>query len=46
MMVNAVDLNRKFYDPMKKFRDMVISGILSNGHSAGEDPRSRDTISL
>jgi len=46
MMVNAVDLNRKFYDPMKKFRDMAISGILSNGPSAGEDPRSKDTISL
>ena len=42
MMVNAVDLSRKFYDPMKKFRDMAISGILSNAPAIIEDPRCRN----
>jgi len=30
LMVNTVDLSRKFYDPMTGFRDMVISGKLNN----------------
>jgi hypothetical protein len=45
-MVNAVDLNRKFYDPMKKFRDMAISGILSNAPAIIEDPRCRNVTTL
>jgi predicted amidohydrolase len=31
IMVNAVDLNKKFYDPMVGFREMAIAGKLSNG---------------
>ena len=31
IMVNTVDLNKKFYDPMAGFREIVISGKLSNG---------------
>jgi predicted amidohydrolase len=31
VMVNAVDLNKKFYDPMAGFREIAISGKLSNG---------------
>lgn len=31
MMVNTVDLSRKFYDPMAGFRDLAISGKLTNG---------------
>lgn len=31
IMVNAVDLNKKFYDPMAGFRELAISGKLSNG---------------
>ncbi|MHC4086532.1 MAG: carbon-nitrogen hydrolase family protein [Planctomycetota bacterium] len=31
LMVNTVDLNRRFYDPMAGFRDMAIAGKLSNG---------------
>ncbi len=30
IMVNTVDLSRKFYDPMKGFREMVIAGKLNN----------------
>lgn len=46
MMINTVDLNRKFYDPMKKFRDMAIAGVLGNGPAVGDDPRSKDTMGL
>jgi len=42
MIVNTVDLKRKFYDPMKKFRGMAIDGILSNGPAVTDDPRSAD----
>ena len=31
VMVNAVDLNKKFYDPMVGFREIAIAGKLSNG---------------
>jgi hypothetical protein len=30
-MVNAVDLSKKFYDPMAGFREIAIAGKLSNG---------------
>ena len=30
IMVNTVDLKKKFYDPMADFRDMAIAGALSN----------------
>ncbi len=46
MIVNTVDLKRKFYDPMKEFRDMAIGGIFNNGPAANDDPRSKDTKSL
>jgi len=31
MMVNTVELNKKFYDPMVGFREMVVNGKLTNG---------------
>ena len=31
VMVNAVDLKKKFYDPMAGFREIAITGKLSNG---------------
>ena len=31
VMVNAVDLSKKFYDPMAGFREIAIAGKLSNG---------------
>jgi len=31
VMVNTVDLKKKFYDPMADFRDMAITGKLNNG---------------
>jgi predicted amidohydrolase len=31
VMVNTVDLSKKFYDPMVGFREIAISGKLSNG---------------
>jgi len=46
MMINIVDLSKKFYDPMAEFRDMAIKGILSNSPKAIKDPRSRKTTIL
>jgi predicted amidohydrolase len=46
MMVNTVDLSRKFYDPMADFRDMAIGGKLNNALQAVNDPRSRKRTSL
>jgi len=46
LMVNTIDLSRKFYDPMKKFRDIAIAGGLSNGAGEIKDSRSKDTENL
>jgi len=46
MMVNTVDLSKKFYDPMADFRELAIAGKLSNGPKTIRDPRSRNTTSL
>ena len=46
LMVNTVDLGRKFYDPMADFRDMAISGKLNNARQAVNDPRSRMRTNL
>lgn len=45
LMINTVDMNLKFYDPMEKFRNMAIAGKLDNGENI-DDPRSKDTKSL
>lgn len=39
LMINTVDLSRKFYDPMADFRDMAISGKLNNAGRAVHDSR-------
>jgi predicted amidohydrolase len=31
MMINTVDLSKKFYDPMAGFRELAIAGKLTNG---------------
>ncbi|HUT46893.1 MAG TPA: carbon-nitrogen hydrolase family protein [Sedimentisphaerales bacterium] len=41
LMVNTLDLSRKFYDPMADFRDMAISGKLNNAGQAVNNTRSR-----
>ncbi len=46
MMVNTVDLNRNFYDPMVGFREMALAGRLTNGPGALDDPRSRNVTAL
>jgi predicted amidohydrolase len=46
VMVNKIDLSRKFYDPMNGFRDMAIEGALSNVKVTIKDPRSKNTTSL
>ena len=46
LMVNTVDLNKKFYDPMAGFRDMAIAGKLSNAPKTIRDARSRNTTIL
>jgi predicted amidohydrolase len=46
LMINTVDLSKKFYDPMADFRDLAISGVLSNGPAEINDPRSKNTTSL
>jgi len=42
LMVNTVDLRKRFYDPMADFRDMAIAGVLSSKPFEIDDPRSRD----
>jgi len=46
VMVNTVELKKKFYDPMADFRDMAIKGKLGNGPKTIADPRSRHTKRL
>jgi predicted amidohydrolase len=46
LMINTVDLSKKFYDPMADFRDLAIAGTLSNGPAEINDPRSKNTTSL
>lgn len=46
IMVNKVDLSRKFYDPMVGFREMAAAGKLSNSPKAIKDPRSKNTTAL
>ena len=46
MMINTVDLNKSFYDPMEGFREIAINGGLNNGEGAVDDPRSKDVTSL
>ncbi len=46
MMVNTVDLNREFYDPMAGFREMALAGKLTNGPGDINDPRSRNTQAI
>jgi predicted amidohydrolase len=42
IMINTVDLNRRFYDPMADFRDMAIAGKLNNASKTIADRRSRN----
>ena len=46
IMVNTVDLSRRFYDPMAEFRDLAVAGRLTNGPVEINDPRSLDTTCL
>ncbi len=46
VMVNTVDLHKEFYDPMAKFRDTAVAGILSNGPEKIDDPRSKTVTCL
>lgn len=46
MMVNTVDLNRDFYDPMTGFREMALAGKLNNAPGDINDPRSKNTTIL
>ncbi len=46
IMVNKIDLNRKFYDLMADFRVLAIKGKLSNGPKTVKDPRSKNTTQL
>jgi predicted amidohydrolase len=46
LMVNAVDLSQKFYDPMADFRDMAIAGKLSNAEKSIKDSRTRNRKAL
>ena len=46
LMVNTVDLKKKFYDPMADFRDMAISGKLNNATKIIRGPRSKNTTIL
>ena len=46
IMTNTLDMSKRYYDPSAKFRDLAINGILSNGETEIDDPRSIDTKSL
>jgi deaminated glutathione amidase len=46
IMVNTVDLSRKFYDPMANFRDLAAKGKLSTSKNTIKDPRSTNTKCL
>jgi predicted amidohydrolase len=46
MMVNTVDVNKEFYDPMGEFREMAIAGALGNSANEVNDPRSKNTTQL
>lgn len=46
IMINTVDTNMEFYDPSKKFRDMAMQGVLTNGPGSIDDPRSKNTTEL
>ena len=43
LMVNTVDLDRDFYDPMADFRPLALAGHLTNGPGPLDDPRSTNT---
>ena len=43
MMVNTVNLNKKFYDMMADFRDMAVAGKLGNISKKITDKRSKNT---
>ncbi len=42
MLIGTVDLRQEFYDPMRDFRDLAVSGTLTNGPGTLDDPRSLD----
>ena len=46
MMVNTVDLKKKFYDIMTDFRDMAVRGKLNNAPKTFRDRRSKITTQL
>lgn len=46
IMVNTLDMSKKYYDPAAKFRELAINGILTNGETQISDPRSIDTKNL
>jgi len=46
LMVNTVDLKKKFYDPMAEFRDMAIVGVLNNSPKIVSVRRSKITTRL
>lgn len=46
LMVNTVDMNRRFYDPSAAFRKLAIEGKLTNGPGPIQDPRSENVTEL
>ena len=46
IMVSTVDTAMSFYDPMARFRNLAMQGILTNGPGNLDDPRSKDTKTL
>jgi predicted amidohydrolase len=46
IMVNTVDLSKRFYDPMAGFRDMAIAAKFGNGPKNIRDKRSKTTDRL
>lgn len=42
LMVNVVDMNKKFYDPMKGIRELAVEGGLGNCPDGIKDKRSKN----
>ena len=46
IMLNTVDIKKKFYDPSAAYRDLAINGILTNAANTVRDKRSKNITSL
>ena len=46
IMVNTVDVKKKFYDPSAPYRELAMKGNLTNARKGVKDPRSKNTKAI